>query len=306
MIIVGQTNIRTSSNHTLDCLKYEANQWIDFASKDILPEIAKMFDSTQRYPIQHTIVAAQAWSKFFPKRSLPVLCFSPLLTMSLVTLSSSSSLVPSKAFSSYVQSIAIKLILFQLDPLPLASLITHCSTLKLDDRLDMSIDTKEKLDESTNLENHSLVKYAQAIIKLKGNRNNTVDWDDLLESMNHLLDDIDGMQNQILRLAIFSYNENSSMEKYETVAPIVKKVISYVIQADKMDDEILCILCQLLHHQSVLQAETQKNEEIFITDQFLIITRLILVKALQVSYLFIFYQWVEPLANLKLVSCDLY
>lgn len=277
MIIVRHAQNKNMNIKTQDCLNYEASQWIDNASKEVFPDIAKVFDSTQRNLIQHTILAAQAWSKTFPNTSLPLLSFSPLLTNALLALSASSSRTPSKEFICYVRSVVMKTLLFQLDPLPLSTLIVHCFQSTNSDHNEEEI--------IINLL-HPVIEYAHTVLELSFDKKDRKNKYCLHKSLTSIATLMDGTHAAIVRMARIACASDVSPQDKQSSQLELDGIINQTLNKEVNEYVTLSILHQCLHHIYLIDKDVQKSKENSIAMNLRFLIRVTFAKALEVRFLF--------------------
>lgn len=277
MIIVRHAQNKNMNIKTQDCLNYEASQWIDNASKEVFPDIAKVFDSTQRNLIQHTILAAQAWSKTFPNTSLPLLSFSPLLTNALLALSASSSRTPSKEFICYVRSVVMKTLLFQLDPLPLSTLIVHCFQSTNSDHNEEEI--------IINLL-HPVIEYAHTVLELSFDKKDRKNKYCLHKSLTSIATLMDGTHAAIVRMARIACASDVSPQDKQSSQLELDGIINQTLNKEVNEYVTLSILHQCLHHIYLIDKDVQKSKENSVAMNLRFLIRVTFAKALEVRFLF--------------------
>jgi hypothetical protein len=99
-------------------LEYEFSCWVDGVTTETLDEFCSILQDSSGLSFQSVIVFAKAWQEANMKNSVPPLPVSPILVQALQNLPRAS-----KNFARLTCQVAVKCLLYQTNPLPLAVLI---------------------------------------------------------------------------------------------------------------------------------------------------------------------------------------
>jgi len=129
----------STSQDTLEikqCHEYETSLWVDGISANLIPEVVSMIEKMKQQRVQHKIMVSQAWSKAVELKywtsstdstAMPPLGVSSLLLSSVFRMISSAKArkheVTRGSMDMLLIQITIKMLLFQVDPKPLAAAI---------------------------------------------------------------------------------------------------------------------------------------------------------------------------------------
>ena len=114
------------ADETQQCQEYESSLWIDGISADIIQELVSLIDESKQQRVQQKILLSQAWSKASMGYAMPAMGTSPLILFAIYKIFGDGASLSSNLSLILIQ-IATKLLLFMVDPSPLAAFIVFCS-----------------------------------------------------------------------------------------------------------------------------------------------------------------------------------
>jgi len=273
MIITNRADSKRIPVHIVDCLQHEAQLWVDHSSEPILPSLEKCFDNMQKNPIQHSVLAAQAWSHFFPSSSLPKLSFSPLLMSSFLYLITSTSHESIKDFATCLRSIFLKSILIQLNPLPLATILLYSMEL-LKENATKGNDSKNEIRTFLNDLFGEALEYSKFIVKVNSSMHSKVDKKEFYGSLKNLEPLLNNSSKVIVHKFLKSCSPNQGSQKefiYDSAMPHMDS-----------SNSIIPNLCQSLHHLLLLNKCSLEAEYDIASNDIQKMIRLTFIKAIQV------------------------
>jgi len=106
------------------CREYEVSLWVDAVGQSTIQEFVQLMKEVKKSRLRTKIMISQVWSSVCGKITMPPLCTSFAL-LSSISHSLADTQSYSEAFSSLLVRVGMKLLSFQTDPRPLASVILH-------------------------------------------------------------------------------------------------------------------------------------------------------------------------------------
>lgn len=115
-------------NETISCNKYECSLWVDEMDTDSISEFVTWIVELQQHRVPHKLFVSQAWAVSGVEYDMPPLCTSMLSSLLISKLLTNESCL-SPVFSRLVAQVATKLLIFQNNPKPLASVVVHAADM---------------------------------------------------------------------------------------------------------------------------------------------------------------------------------
>ena len=123
------SNLMQDDEETVSCNKYESSLWIDGICSNTIKDLILGIEELHQHRVNHKIFASQAWSSSEIPGRMPPLRVSLLLSF-LISQLLRNEVEMSTEFSMLLVRIATKLLIYQSDPRPLASVIAFASAKK--------------------------------------------------------------------------------------------------------------------------------------------------------------------------------
>ena len=162
------------------CREYEVSLWVNAVDQSTLQELSFVIKEVKKSRLHTKIMISQVWSSVCGKNAMPPLCTSFAL-LSSISHSLADTKSYSEAFSSLLVRVGLKLLSFQTDSRPLASVILHSIGGKKIDQIHGELNelidlAKRSLSEESSSKycdediGKTLLRLRQAITMIKSTR----------------------------------------------------------------------------------------------------------------------------------------
>lgn len=146
---------RVEDSESQMCLEYEASCWFDGMTKETLPEFCKVIQEASQLSFRSVVAFAEAWIASSLPGTMPALSVSAILVHAMRRLSK-----VSEAFLLLTCQVASKCLLYDLNPLPLATIVVH-SRVRLTGTSDDGPSLKHAFYDDLWNYAHSLVEFSR-------------------------------------------------------------------------------------------------------------------------------------------------
>ena len=139
-------------------LSYELNLWISGITLGTLPTFYNLIEAASKVTVQHSVIVTNAWQKFHTMPPVENIQFTPILSIALASIASDPNDL-SDSFLTLVYRVTVIVLMYQLNPMTLATVI---SFIFADGLIQGSIMTEGR-------DIRPLVLYASSIVRRESN-----------------------------------------------------------------------------------------------------------------------------------------